>query len=94
MRYPKVFYHPIEGSAPLTITFSSAPKGDAIEAKNGIGVGFFSEEGRLLSVIFDDVKAKKDHQFLKFKAGLVVEIKMQNNKVSICVHHEAQKIAG
>jgi len=44
----KVFFHPIEDSGPLTISWSSVPKGDAVEAKKGAGVGFFSEKGDLL----------------------------------------------
>lgn len=63
----KVFYHPIDGSSPLSISWASGPKGDAIEAKNGLGVGFFSESGDLLSVIFDDVSENKDHQILEFE---------------------------
>jgi hypothetical protein len=45
MKKGKTFYKPIEGSAPLTISWSSLPKGDAIEAKRGDGVGFFSDAG-------------------------------------------------
>ncbi len=37
------------------------------EAKKGNGVGFFSANGNLLSVIFDDVSAAEDHQVLEFK---------------------------
>jgi hypothetical protein len=62
----KTFYHPIDGSAPLSATFSNLPKGDAVEAKNEIGVGFFSPPGELLGVIFDDIQEDGDHQFLLF----------------------------
>ncbi len=66
MKKEKVFFHPIDGSGPLTISWSSSPKGDALEAKKGNGVGFFSEKGDLLCVIFDDVKSANDHQILEF----------------------------
>ena len=67
MNRADVFFHPMEGSGQLSISWSSAPKGAAIEAKKGNGVGFFSTNGNLLSVIFDDVSALKDHQVLEFK---------------------------
>lgn len=41
MRKAKIFFHPIEGTGTLTISWSSRPKGDAIEAMKGSGVGFF-----------------------------------------------------
>ena len=52
MRRGEVFFHPMEGSGQLGISWSSALKGAAIEAKKGNGVGFFSTNGDLLSVIF------------------------------------------
>jgi len=67
MKRAEVFFHPMEGSGQLSISWSSAPKGAAIEAKKGNGVGFFSTDGDLLSVIFDDVSADEDHQVLEFK---------------------------
>jgi len=66
MKKEKVFFHPIEGSGALTISWSSRPKGDAVEAKKGLGVGFFSEKGDLLCVIFDEVQEDDDHQVLEF----------------------------
>ena len=81
MRTGKVFFHPIEGSAPLSISWSSGPKGDAIEANNELGVGFFSEKGDLLAVIFDDVEEKKDDQFLEFDRYRV-EVSVNHGKVS------------
>jgi hypothetical protein len=41
MKQAKVFFHPMEGSGQLSISWSSATKGPAIEAKKGNGVGFF-----------------------------------------------------
>ena len=67
MKRGKVFFHPMEGSGQLSISWSSAPKGTAVEAKKENGVGFFSNSGDLLSVIFDDVSASEDHQVLEFK---------------------------
>jgi hypothetical protein len=67
MKRAEVFFHPMDGSGQLSITWSSLPKGAAIEAKRGNGVGFFSTKGDLLSVIFDDVLSEKDHQVLEFK---------------------------
>jgi len=67
MKRAEVFFHPMEGSGQLSISWSSAPKGAAVEAKKGNGVGFFSPNGDLLSVIFDDVSAGEDHQVLEFR---------------------------
>lgn len=67
MKRGEVFFHPMEGSGQLSISWSSAPRGVAVEAKKGNGVGFFSSNGNLLSVIFDDVTAEEDHQILEFK---------------------------
>jgi len=81
MKKGKVFFHPIDGSATLTISWSSGPKGDAIEAKKGAGVGFFSDKGDLLCVIFDEVQAAQDHQTLEFSRNCV-EITVKNGKVA------------
>lgn len=67
MKQAKIFFHPMEGSGQLSISWSSVTKGPAIEAKKGNGVGFFSTNGKLLSVLFDDVTAAEDHQILEFK---------------------------
>ena len=81
MKTGKVFFHPIDGSGALTISWSSDPKGDAIEAKKGSGVGFFSEKGDLLCVIFDEVESDSDHQILAFKSHQI-EIVVKNGKVT------------
>ena len=67
MKRGEVFFHPMEGSGQLSISWSAASKGAAIEAKKENGVGFFSDNGNLLSVIFDVVSALEDHQVLEFK---------------------------
>ena len=77
---PEVFYRPIDGSAPLSIYWYEGPKGDAVEANNEDGVGFFGTSGELLGVIFDDVSEKKDDQFLEFLNSRV-EISVKNGKV-------------
>lgn len=66
MKKPKIFFNPIAGSSILSITWFPGPFGDAVEAKNGIGVGFFAHNGDLLCAQFDDVDEKEDHQILKF----------------------------
>jgi len=84
MKKGKVFFHPIEGSGSLTISWSTEPKGDAEEAKTGSGVGFFSDSGSLLCVIFDEVQSEEDQQTLEFKRFLV-EIIVKNGKVDYSV---------
>lgn len=78
---PEVYYNPIDGSAPLSIYWYEGPKGDAVEANNEDGVGFFSPTGELLGVIFDDVSEKKDRQVLKFDRYQVA-ISVSQGKVS------------
>ena len=80
MRRGEVFFHPMEGSGQLSISWSSAPKGAAVEAKKGDGVAFFSSNGDLLSVIFDDVSAAEDQQILEFKK-YKIEISVRNGIV-------------
>jgi hypothetical protein len=81
MKKGKVFFRPIEGSGSLTISWTSGPKGDAVEAKNGCGVGFFSDSGDLLCVIFDEVQSSQDQQSLEFKRYRV-KIAVKNGKVT------------
>ncbi len=90
MKKGKVFFHPIEGSGSLTISWSCGPKGDAVEANKGFGVGFFSERGDLLSVIFDEVKEDKDHQFLEFDQDLVEVIVKHGKPAYTVIRKEAK----
>jgi len=78
---PDVFYKPIDGSAPLFIYWYDGPKGDAIEANNEDGVGFFTPSGELMGVIFDDVSESKDQQHLEFD-HYRVEVTVSKGKVS------------
>lgn len=80
MKKGSIFFHPIEGSGPLTISWTKAPKGDATEAKKGNGVGFFSHTGDLLCVIFDEIQSDSDHQILEF-AHHKVEVTVKNGAV-------------
>lgn len=80
MKEGKIFFHPIEGSGQLGISWSSGPKGNAIEAKHGSGVGFFSPKGDLLSVIFDEIESLEDHQVLEFSEH-TVEVIVKRGKV-------------
>ena len=81
MKKPDVFFSPIGGSSVLSITwFPDYPLGDAVEANNGIGVGFFAHNGDLLSVQFDDVEEKKDHQVLEFD-HYRVEVTVNKGKI-------------
>ena len=81
MKKGKIFFHPIDGSASLTISWSSGPKGDAVEAKKGAGIGFFSDKGDLLCVIFDEVRSAQNHQILEFNY-IRVEITVKNSKIT------------
>ncbi len=81
LKKPKIFFNPIAGSSILSITWYSGPLGDAVEANNEIGVGFFGHNGDLLSVQFDDVEAEKDHQVLEFD-HYKIEVKVNKGKVS------------
>lgn len=81
MKKAKISFRVIGDSGPLSISWFQGPKGDAVEAKNEIGVGFFSEEGELLAVEFDDVEEKKDHQVLEFDRQQV-EVTVEQGQVS------------
>jgi hypothetical protein len=81
MKKAKISFRVFGGSGPLSISWFPGPKGNAIEAKNEMGVGFFSTDGELLSVEFDDVNEKKDHQILEFDRYRV-EVFVNRGKVS------------
>jgi hypothetical protein len=85
MKKPEIFFNPISGSSVLSITWHPGPLGDAVEANNGIGIGFFAHNGELLSVQFDDVEEKNDHQVLKFER-YQVDVTVKKGKVSFVLH--------
>lgn len=91
MKKGKVFFHPIEGTGQLSISWSAGPKGDAVEAKKGEGVGFFSAKGELLSVLFDEVQALEDHQTLEF-AHYKVEVSVRDGAVSYKIIQQTNKM--
>ena len=96
MKRGEVFFHPMEGSGQLSISWSSAMQGAAIEAKKGNGVGFFSTDGDLLSVLFDDVSVPEDDQVLEFKKHKI-EISVRNgiikHKLTQLIRPKANKTA-
>lgn len=77
----KIFFHPIEGSAPLAIHWYPGPFGDAKEAKSGNGVFWSSPTGDLLAVQFDDVNAAQDNQTLVCSKHVKVELKVLRGKI-------------
>ena len=90
MKKGTIFFHPIDGTGSLTISWTSAPKGDATEANKGSGVGFFSEEENLLAVIFDEVKERQDLQVLDFDK-ISVELMVEAGKVHYIVVNKTNK---
>ncbi|MBC7419644.1 MAG: hypothetical protein H7328_02855 [Bdellovibrio sp.] len=81
MKKPKISFRVLGDSGPLSISWFAGPKGDAVESNNSIGVGFFSPDGELLAVEFDDLEQKKDHQILEFDR-YQIEVEINNGKVS------------
>jgi hypothetical protein len=84
MKEGTVFFRPKSGSGSLTISWTSMPKGATAKAEQGNGVGFFSEAGDLLYVIFDEVNSKSDHQTLTFARGYV-EITVKDGLVKYAI---------
>jgi hypothetical protein len=73
-----IFFKPIGGSAPLSIYFyESGNLGDAVEANNEVGVGWFFPNGELLAVQFDDVEEKKT---TKFSNSIVTRLMLRSVK--------------
>jgi hypothetical protein len=90
---PKIFFNPIEGSAPLSIRWNPGPYGDAHESKEGNGVYFTSPNGELLPAQFDDVEAKQDQQVLTTKSGITINVTVKAARVSIKVNRSTKKVA-
>jgi hypothetical protein len=80
MKSKNISFRIIGTSGPLTIRILDGIFGVATESKNHKGVGFFSEDGGLLGVEFDDVEALEDHQTLEFDQDKV-EIWVKNKQV-------------
>lgn len=92
MKKAKISFRVFGDSGPLSISWFSGPKGDAVEAKNGIGVGFFSTSGELLMVEFDDVNENNDQQHLEFDRYRV-EVSVSKGKVSYSLTEITKKTA-
>jgi hypothetical protein len=90
MKKPKISFRVIGKSGPLSITRYPGPLGDAVEANNSIGVGFFAPNGEIMSVEFDDINEKEDHQNLKFDRHQV-EVTVKNGKVSFQLKESGTK---
>jgi hypothetical protein len=89
----KIFYHPIEGSAPLAAYWYQGPYGDGIESKEGNGVYFASPNGELLGVQFDDVSKDKDQQVMTTKIGVRVRVSVKAGKVTVKVENTTHRVA-
>lgn len=81
MQKAKVNYFPLAGSGVLHLDFQPGPFGDAVEAMQGEGVGFFSPKGDLQGVTFDDVQEQSDEQILEFERYRI-EVSVKKGKVS------------
>ena len=89
----KVFFRPIEGSAPLSIHWYPGPFGDAKEATSGNGVYWCSPNGELLAVQFDDVREDRDEQTLVCHKHLRVQLSVKGGKPQYKVLHGEDKAA-
>lgn len=93
MKKPVISFRHFGGSGPLAVYWYPGPYGDAVEAKQGSGVGWFAPNGELLGVEFDDVAFDKDHQALTFANGERVEIRVARGKVSVQMRSPRRKVA-
>ncbi|HLE11035.1 MAG: hypothetical protein A2504_01950 [Bdellovibrionales bacterium RIFOXYD12_FULL_39_22] len=84
MKKEKISFRIIGETGPLMISWYDGPKGDAVEANNEIGVGFFSTTGELLAVEFDDVNKNADSQFLEFDQ-LRIDLKVKKGEISYSI---------
>lgn len=81
MKKAKITFLPIDRTGALHLDFQRGPFGDAVEAKKGDGVGFFSQSGDLQGVTFDDVDEEQDRQVLEFDRHRV-EVSVNKGKIS------------
>lgn len=65
--FDKEAVHPVEGSGALTISWSSKPKGDAVEAKKGSGVDFFLIQGNYFPLFLMKFSLLRIDKFLSLK---------------------------
>ena len=90
MKKAKVSFFPIDETGVLHLDFAKGPFGEAVEALEGDGVGFFDALNGLLGVTFDDVAIDGDRQALVFK-NISVEIRSRKGKISYSVHTGSRK---
>ena len=81
MKKVKITFLPIDGTGALHLDFQPGPFGDAVEAKKGDGIAFFSQNGELQGVTFDDVNEERDRQLLEFDRYRV-EVSVTKGKIS------------
>lgn len=79
----EILFRPQGGSGPLSVYWYEGPYGDAIESLNGTGVGWFSPDGKLLGVEFDDVNQGADLQELRFKNGPTISVAVVDRKIDV-----------
>lgn len=78
---PDIFFEKRGGFGPLAIYWEEGPYGEAVEAIEGNGIGFFDPIGNLLAVQFDMIQSNSDHQSLRFDLETIVKIKVKKGKV-------------
>jgi hypothetical protein len=93
MKKPSISFRHFGGSGPLSIYWYPGPYGDAVDAKEGSGVGWFAPNGELLGVELDDVAFAQDRQALVFANGERVEVRVIRGKVSVQVRPRRRKVA-
>lgn len=84
MKKAKITYIPIDGTGALHLDFLPGPFGDAVEANHGDGIGFFTSNGVLQGVTFDEVSESRDHQVLEFDLYRI-EITVNKGKTAYSV---------
>jgi hypothetical protein len=93
MKKPTISFRHFGGSGPLSVYWYPGPYGDAVEAKDGSGVGWFAPNGEVLGVEFDDVALERDHQALAFSSGDRVDIRVSHGRVSVQARSPRRKVA-
>jgi hypothetical protein len=93
MKKPSISFRHFGGSGPLSIYWYPGPYGDAVEAKDGSGVGWFAPNGELLGVEFDNVAFAHDRQVLVFANGERVEVRVARGKPSVQARPPRRKVA-
>ncbi len=86
MKKPKISFRHFGGSGPLSIQWYEAPFGNAEEANHGEGVCWYSPNGEVLAVEFDDVDFASDEQSLELRDGSVVQIKVKAGRIQMEIH--------